>query len=135
MINENEYEIRTGIKKEDIRLLNQYLISVEESHALSRVLSQIIDDNPSVLYDPKPVELKGTYSFQDLAFLYDGSSIIGHYCHKFTREETPQGHHTIMKLEEQNVPTGFSDELRRQYIMNRVTGKMNAKGTSYEKSR
>lgn len=134
MINDNVYKIKSGISEKNINLLNEYLVYVEENGISNRYLSKIIDEELSVLYEPKKVKLKEEFDFKDLSFVYCDSKIIGHYCHYFKKKKTDFGYQTIVNLEEGYVPNGFPDEFRGEYIMERINGNLETKDKEYEKS-
>ena len=137
MINDNQYEVKSGISKNELELLNDYLMYLENNsvHDIhNRQLSKIIDEVPAILYAPKVVILQDTFLLDDIAFVYDNSKIVGHYCHKVTREKTEIGHNTIIELVEKYTLEEIPEDIRKKYIMERISGKLQTKVMKNEKS-
>ena len=134
MISDREYIIESGIKKEKLNMLNQYLLYIEE-HGIreSKELSKIIDEFFQSLYEPRSIE-KEEKNIIDLAFIYDNNKIIGHYVHQIIVEQTIFGYKKKSHLLEEYALEPISEEYREQYILERLQGKLETRVVKNEKN-
>ena len=94
----NNYQIKTGINRDDLRKLSMYLQTVEEKDPTSSILlNEFIENEPKKLFEPEKVDEHTIFPFKDLAFIYNEDDIIGHLILEMKREETSFGHKTSIR--------------------------------------
>ena len=134
MINE-EYEIKSGIDKNSLSLLNDYLLYIEGSKVSNnKYLCKVIDEIPGVLYEPKTNQQAHNSKFIDLAFIYHDSHIIGHFCHEIEKKKTQFGYRTNVSLLEEFYLESIPNDIRQKYIFERTMGNLEIRIEKNEKN-
>lgn len=119
----NDYQIKSGINKEELKKLSLYLQTVEErDFASSILLNEIIENEPKKLFEPYKIDEDTVFPTQDLAFLYNNDEIIGHAVFELSREETSFGHKTSIKNLEKYSFVDISYDFYDEYIKKRLSG-------------
>lgn len=123
----SNYIVQSGIHKEQLKLLNQYLKQLELTNGNYQYLNKVLDEfqYPGILSDfGKVSKLKDGESFDDLAFIFNNEQIVGHFCHKISKDYTSFGSKISAVLKESFTVEEISQEceiyLAKEYIANRV---------------